>query len=215
MTIEEVAERLGASVRHVRRLVHERRIPFIKWGHLLRFDPDDIEAWSSDAVARRHPAARSLSLSRRRRSESGRRASTTPAGGQPPETEQRLADRIGSAPLHCRRDVAVQVQEQHWVCMAESFGGDLRRDALVEHERGAGVSEAVGGQPRQAGLDRDRSASVFDMSCGWYEPPLQLREDVVGCARSQRAAGLEALLLSLSTQHARRARRRDRRSGVT
>jgi excisionase family DNA binding protein len=45
MTIEEAAERLGVSVRHVRRLVHERRIPFIKWGHLLRFDPEDIEAW--------------------------------------------------------------------------------------------------------------------------------------------------------------------------
>ncbi len=49
MTIEEVAERLGVSVRHVRRLVHERRIPFIKWGHLLRFDPDDIDAWIEES----------------------------------------------------------------------------------------------------------------------------------------------------------------------
>ena len=49
MTIEEVAERLGVSVRHVRRLVHERRIPFIKWGHLLRFDPDEIEAWIEES----------------------------------------------------------------------------------------------------------------------------------------------------------------------
>jgi excisionase family DNA binding protein len=32
-------------VRHVRRLVQERRIPFFKWGHLLRFDPDEIETW--------------------------------------------------------------------------------------------------------------------------------------------------------------------------
>ncbi len=40
-----VARRLGVSERHVRRLVAERRIPFIKWGHLLRFDPDEIEAW--------------------------------------------------------------------------------------------------------------------------------------------------------------------------
>jgi excisionase family DNA binding protein len=45
MDIEAVASRLGVRVRHVRRLVHERRIPFIKWGHLLRFDPDDIERW--------------------------------------------------------------------------------------------------------------------------------------------------------------------------
>ena len=43
MTINEVAERLGVSVRHIRRLVNERRIPFVKWGHLLRFDPAEIE----------------------------------------------------------------------------------------------------------------------------------------------------------------------------
>ena len=43
--IHGVAERLGVSERHVRRLVFERRIPFIKWGHLLRFDPDEIDRW--------------------------------------------------------------------------------------------------------------------------------------------------------------------------
>lgn len=53
LTIAEVAERLGVTVRHVRRLVHERRIPFIKWGHLLRFDPDEIETW----IARHHVGA--------------------------------------------------------------------------------------------------------------------------------------------------------------
>lgn len=45
MSIAEVAEVLGVSIRHVRRLVQERRIPFFKWGHLLRFDADEIEAW--------------------------------------------------------------------------------------------------------------------------------------------------------------------------
>jgi excisionase family DNA binding protein len=45
LTIGEVADRLGVEVRHMRRLVHERRIPFIKWSHLLRFDPTDIDAW--------------------------------------------------------------------------------------------------------------------------------------------------------------------------
>jgi excisionase family DNA binding protein len=53
MTIAEVAEALGVNVRHVRRLVHEKRIPYIKWGHLLRFDPTDIAAWV-DAY-RRYP----------------------------------------------------------------------------------------------------------------------------------------------------------------
>ena len=43
--ITELAEHLGVDVRHVRRLVHERRIPYIKWGHLLRFDPEEIATW--------------------------------------------------------------------------------------------------------------------------------------------------------------------------
>ena len=53
--IEWVARRLGVKVRHVRRLVSDRRIPFVKWGHLLRFDPAEIEAWIDGL--RRPPAA--------------------------------------------------------------------------------------------------------------------------------------------------------------
>ena len=45
LTIEQIADHLGVSVRHVRRLVAERRIPFVKWGHLLRFDPAKVSAW--------------------------------------------------------------------------------------------------------------------------------------------------------------------------
>lgn len=45
LTIVEVATALGVDVRHIRRLVHERRIPYIKWGHLLRFDPAEIATW--------------------------------------------------------------------------------------------------------------------------------------------------------------------------
>jgi excisionase family DNA binding protein len=52
--IGTVATRLGVQVRHVRRLVSERRIPYIKWGHLLRFDPSEIEVWLDEA--RRPPA---------------------------------------------------------------------------------------------------------------------------------------------------------------
>ncbi len=43
--IVTLADHLGVDVRHVRRLVSERRIPFIKWGHLLRFDPAEVSAW--------------------------------------------------------------------------------------------------------------------------------------------------------------------------
>ena len=40
-----VAERLATTVRHVEELVKYRRIPFVKVGRLLRFDPDAIEEW--------------------------------------------------------------------------------------------------------------------------------------------------------------------------
>ncbi len=45
MDITSLAEHLGVGPRHVRRLVAERRIPFIKWGHLIRFDPDEVRDW--------------------------------------------------------------------------------------------------------------------------------------------------------------------------
>ena len=44
-----LAQRLGVNHRHIRRLVAERRIPFVKWGHLLRFDPAEVDAWVDQA----------------------------------------------------------------------------------------------------------------------------------------------------------------------
>lgn len=70
--IRAVARRLGVPVRHVRRLVAERRIPFIKWGHLLRFEPSEIEAWIDNARRSPEPGPASsrvphvLTLERRR-----------------------------------------------------------------------------------------------------------------------------------------------------
>ncbi|HVA05469.1 MAG TPA: helix-turn-helix domain-containing protein [Acidimicrobiales bacterium] len=43
--MESLAEWLGTSTRHVRRLVTEKRVPFVKVGHFVRFDPDDIRRW--------------------------------------------------------------------------------------------------------------------------------------------------------------------------
>jgi excisionase family DNA binding protein len=43
--IPQLAAHLGVKERHVRRLVAERRIPFIKWGHLIRFDPEEVAEW--------------------------------------------------------------------------------------------------------------------------------------------------------------------------
>lgn len=42
---EALAGRLGVTERFVRRLVDERRIPFLKIGKFIRFDPDEIAAW--------------------------------------------------------------------------------------------------------------------------------------------------------------------------
>ena len=55
LNIGEVADVLGVEVRHVRRLVHERRIPYVKWGHLLRFDPAELTDWID---ANRRPTTR-------------------------------------------------------------------------------------------------------------------------------------------------------------
>lgn len=45
LSAQEVAVRLGTSPRHVRRLVEQKRIPYLKIGHFVRFDPDEIERW--------------------------------------------------------------------------------------------------------------------------------------------------------------------------
>jgi excisionase family DNA binding protein len=45
LSIDELAEHLGVTVRHVRRLIAERRIPFLRVGRLIRFDPAEVTAW--------------------------------------------------------------------------------------------------------------------------------------------------------------------------
>ncbi|MFZ2059288.1 MAG: hypothetical protein WAV54_17960 [Acidimicrobiales bacterium] len=40
------------SILHIRRLVAERRVPYLKVGWLVRFDPAEITAWLDGA---RHP----------------------------------------------------------------------------------------------------------------------------------------------------------------
>jgi excisionase family DNA binding protein len=52
LTIEQLAERLGVSIRHIRRLIAERRVPYLKVGWFIRFDPAEIAAWLDGA---RHP----------------------------------------------------------------------------------------------------------------------------------------------------------------
>ena len=43
--VEALAEHLGVSARFVRRLVEERRVPYLKVGRFVRFDPIEVERW--------------------------------------------------------------------------------------------------------------------------------------------------------------------------
>lgn len=45
LNVLEAARYLNVSERYVRRLVAERRIPFLKVGRLLRFRPHDLEEY--------------------------------------------------------------------------------------------------------------------------------------------------------------------------
>ena len=43
--INQLADRLGMSVSGVYTWVNQRKIPFVKIGHLIRFDSNDIDKW--------------------------------------------------------------------------------------------------------------------------------------------------------------------------
>ena len=45
LDVAGLAARLGVTERFVRRLVDERRIPFLKLGRFVRFDPRQVELW--------------------------------------------------------------------------------------------------------------------------------------------------------------------------
>ncbi len=53
LTIDQLADHLGSSPRHLRRLIAERRIPYVKVGGLVRFDAEEIRSWID---ANRHAA---------------------------------------------------------------------------------------------------------------------------------------------------------------
>jgi excisionase family DNA binding protein len=45
LTVEQAAERLGTSVRFVRRLIAERRIAYVKLGRHVRIAAPDLDAF--------------------------------------------------------------------------------------------------------------------------------------------------------------------------
>jgi excisionase family DNA binding protein len=48
--IPTLAKHLGDTERHIRRLVAEHRIPFVKVGYLVRFDCDEIRRWLEECA---------------------------------------------------------------------------------------------------------------------------------------------------------------------
>jgi excisionase family DNA binding protein len=58
--VEALAGALGVGVRQVRRLVEERRIPFVKVGRYVRFDVAEVAEWVDEHrvdAAKGSPAA--------------------------------------------------------------------------------------------------------------------------------------------------------------
>ena len=45
LDIKEAADRLGTTERHIRALIADRKIAYIKVGGLVRFDPSALDAW--------------------------------------------------------------------------------------------------------------------------------------------------------------------------
>jgi len=75
LDIEGVAAWLGTSHRHVRRLVAERRIPYVKIGHYVRFDNEEVATWiDGQRVGSAYPTG-------------GSRRATVPMAGQSRATE--------------------------------------------------------------------------------------------------------------------------------
>jgi excisionase family DNA binding protein len=55
---DEIAKVLCVTPRHIRRLVAERRIPFVKVGRFVRFEPGELDVWLDQQrvdVVRRGP----------------------------------------------------------------------------------------------------------------------------------------------------------------
>lgn len=51
LTVQDLCERLNCEPSYVYRLVHERRIPFLKLGHRkLRFNPVQVDAWIDQRI---------------------------------------------------------------------------------------------------------------------------------------------------------------------
>ena len=49
MTVDDTAEYLGVKKSTVYAYIHERKLPYYKRGHFVRFKADDIDAWIEES----------------------------------------------------------------------------------------------------------------------------------------------------------------------
>lgn len=45
LDVDQAAHRLGVTTRWIRRAIAQRRIPFVKVGHYVRFIPEELDAY--------------------------------------------------------------------------------------------------------------------------------------------------------------------------
>lgn len=50
--IQSVSSSLGISTRQLRRFVAQAQIPYVRVGHLIRFDPDEVNRWIDERRSR-------------------------------------------------------------------------------------------------------------------------------------------------------------------
>lgn len=87
MDVDDVAALLNVSVRHIRRLVFERRIPFLKIGSRVRFEAAAVDQWLATLRVDTYASTKGLveGPSRRSRSVAGVRDRAGNALGRLPE----------------------------------------------------------------------------------------------------------------------------------
>ena len=100
LDIEQLAAALNITTRHVRRLVAERRVPYLKVGAFIRFDPDQIEEWAEGlAVPTRDRVRGERALSRSTSAVSSLASGRGPA----PDDRRLIASRIDGTNAGRRR----------------------------------------------------------------------------------------------------------------
>ena len=198
MDIPAVAARLGVSERFVRRLVSERRIAYLKIGHFVRFEAEQVEQWIEASRVPGGPERRTALEADK--PDAARHRRLPPfcgaLGGTLAALPRELDDGVGAAPLsldelavellgdglvELGEEVAVAVERDRdrawpiraWIAFGWAPDGDGQGDA--------GVAEVV--EPARHAGSRPGPAEVVGLEA-------RRRQRVAGGVREHEAVGL-------------------------